>query len=108
MANLEERVSALEAHADHHTPAIDAARADIQGLRSEMGQLRGEMAQMRGEMGQLRGETATRADIAEVFRRIDRVDGKVDRLFMWTVGLMVSGFFVIIGALVGVAFRLPG
>lgn len=52
---------------------------------------------------------ATRSDLAELrhemVHRLDRMDAKIDRLFMWTVGLMVSGFFVVIGGLVGVAFR---
>jgi hypothetical protein len=41
----------------------------------------------------------------EMVHRLDLMDAKIDRLFMWMVGLMVSGFFMVIGGLVGVAFR---
>lgn len=106
VASLEDRVTTVEAHADHHTRAIEALRTDVLGVRSEMAQMRHEMSHMRGEMSQMRGEMATRSDVGQLVQRLDFVDAKVDRLFMWTVGLMVSGFFVVIGALVGVAFRL--
>lgn len=41
----------------------------------------------------------------DVNRRFDLTDAKIDRQFVWLVGIMVSGFFVVIGALVGVSYR---
>lgn len=117
VANLDERVTTLEAQANNHTRAIDGVRTEIGGLRAEITELRGEL---RTSVAQVRGEMATRSDIAELrvatrsdvaelrremVHRLDLMDAKIDRLFMWMVGLMVSGFFVVIGGLVGVAFR---
>ena len=114
MADLQERVTTLEANADNQTKAIEGLRSDVSGLRAETAGLRTDIAELRGEVrtsvAQLRNEMATRGDLAEVRRemvhRFEITDAKIDRQFTWMVGLMVSGFFVIVGALVGVAFRI--
>jgi len=106
-------VTTLEAHANDHTKAIEGLRAETAGLRSETAGLRTEIAELRGELrtsvAQLRGEMATRTDLGELRNGVNRgfelMHAKIDRLFMWMVGLMVSGFFVVIGGLVVVAFR---
>ena len=89
MASFEDRVATLEGQSDHHGRAIDALRIDIAQLRGEMATRR-DLAELRGDMN----------------RRFELIDSKIDRLFIWTVGLLMTGFFVIIGALVGVAFQL--
>ena len=38
----------------------------------------------------------------EVSRRIGSLEGKVDRQFIWLMGMMVTGFIAAIGALVGI------
>lgn len=95
MANLEERVTSLEGQADNHARAIDGVRIEI--------------AQLRTEVAQLRGDMATRSDLADLrtdmSRRFEVMDGKIDRHFVWLVGMMVTGFITVIGALVGVAYR---
>ena len=96
MANLNERVSDLERHAENHTKAVD-------GLRMEVAELR---ADLRTGVAQLRGDT--RSDFAElrteISRRFEVIDAKSDRHFVWLVG-MVTGFITVIGALVGVVYR---
>ena len=99
MANLSERVTDLEGQAENHTKAVD-------GLRMEVAELR---ADLRTGVAQLRGEMATRSDFAELrtemSRRFEVIDAKSDRHFVWLVGMMVTGFITVIGALVGVVYR---
>ena len=97
VANLTERVTDLEGHAENHTKAVD-------GLRMEVAELR---ADLRTGVAQLRGDT--RSDFAElrteISRRFEVIDAKSDRHFVWLVGMMVTGFITVIGALVGVVYR---
>ena len=51
-----------------------------------------EMTGLRGEMRELRGD----------FRRLEQ---KVDRHFMWLVGIQVAGLIAVIGALAGAYAR---
>ena len=51
-----------------------------------------EMTGLRGEMRELRGD----------FRRLEQ---KVDRHFMWLVGIQVAGLIAVIGALAGAYSR---
>ena len=105
MANLEERITDLEEHAEGETRAID-------GLRTELADLRGEH---RSSVAQLRSEMALRSDIADLRRemgdlrndmnrRSDLLDAKIDRHFVWLMGMMVTGFITVIGALAGVVY----
>ena len=114
MGNLEERVIELEGQARSHTTALD-------GVRVEVGELRLEL---RTSIAQVRSEMATRTDIADVRRemtdfrremgelrsevnhRIDLLDAKFDRHFMWLTGIMMSGFITMIGAVVAVLFQV--
>jgi len=103
VANLEARVTALEGQTDRQDSAIDGLRAEIALMRSEMAtrtdiaDVRREMADLRREMGDLR---------TEVNRRIDLLNAKVDRQFVWLTGIMVTGFVTMIGAVIGVMFRV--
>jgi uncharacterized coiled-coil protein SlyX len=121
VADLEARVTELEGQAQGHDKALDGLRHEVVELRADMrtsaAQLRGETAQMRSEMAQMRSEMATRTDIGDVrremgdlrgdlTRRIDLLEAKVDRHFVWLTGIMVSGFMTVIGALVAVVFQL--
>ena len=114
MANLETRVSELEGQAQSHDKALDGLRSEVVELRADLrtgiAQLRSEMAtrtdiaDVRREMGDLRREVG---DVrSDVNRRIDLLDAKVDRHFVWLTGIMVSGFITVIGALVAVVFQL--
>ena len=37
--------------------------------------------------------------------RFEVIDAKVDRHFVWLMGMMVTGFITVVGALVGVVYR---
>lgn len=73
-----------------------ATRADVRDLRRDMGALRREMGDQRREMVDLRNDTNRRSDL---------LDAKIDRHFVWLMGMMVTGFIAVIGALVGVVYR---
>jgi hypothetical protein len=114
VANLEERVGELEQQDRSIGKALDSVRSEVVELRAD---LRTTAAELRGEVAQLRGEMATRRDLADVrrevadlrsdlTRRIDLLEAKVDRHFVWLTGVMVTGFIAMIGAMVGVAFEL--
>ena len=103
MANLNERVTDLEGQAENHTKAVD-------GLRMEVAEMRADLrAELRTGVAQLRSEMATRSDLAELraemSRRFAVIDAKVDRHFVWLMGMMVTGFITVIGAMVGVVYR---
>lgn len=120
VANLEERVTDLEGHAESQTRAIDGLRTDIadlrgelrtsvaqlrseMALRSDIGDLRREMGDQRREMGDLRRDMGDLRN--DMNRRSDLLDAKIDRHFVWLMGMMVIGFITVIGALVGVVYR---
>ena len=119
MANLQERVVNLEAQTDKHAVAVEALRTDIADLRVEVRTdiavirtdmaLRSETVELRREIAAVRAEMATRSDIAELrnetSRRFEIIDAKIDRHFVWLMGMMVTGFITVIGALVGVVYR---
>lgn len=126
MANLEERVASLEAQTDKHAVAVGALRTDIADLRvelrTELATLRGDMAlrsetaEWQRELSAARAEMATRTDVGDLRRemgdlrndmnrRSDLLDAKTDRHFVWLMGMMVTGFITVIGALVGVVYR---
>ena len=122
MANLETRVTDLEGQAENQTRAIDGLRTEVAELRCDIAAVRGDMA-LRSETAELqrglaavRAEMATRSDIADLRRemgdlrndtnrRSDLLDAKTDRHFVWLMGMMVTGFITVIGALVGVVYR---
>lgn len=78
MPTVEERLISLEARVD--------AMSDLRILIAE-----------------LRGDMNRRFD--DVNRRVGALDTKVDRHFVWLMGMMVTGFITVIGALVGVVYR---
>lgn len=119
MADLEERLSNLEGQTDKHAVAIDALRTDIANLRVELRTdiaairsdmaLRSETAELGRQIASMRVDMATRGELAELrndmSRKFDIIDAKIDRHFVWLMGMMVTGFITVIGALVGVVYR---
>lgn len=106
MANLEARVTDLEGHIGSQIRAIDGVRTEVVDLRGELrtsvAQLRGEMA-LRSDIGDVRREMGDLRN--DMNRRLDLLDAKVDRHFVWLMGMMVTGFISVIGALVGAVYR---
>lgn len=108
-AGCQERVTSLEGQADNHIRAIDGLRIEIGDLRTDV---RIGAAQLRTEMAQLRSDMATRSDVADrrtdMSRCFEVMDAKIDRHFAWLVGMIVTGFVTVIGALVGIIGVLVG
>jgi hypothetical protein len=104
MADVEDRVAALEERMDHHTAMLGDLRDDVRQLRGEVvqlgGELRGEMRQLgshlRGEMRQLGSDLRD-----DMNRRFEHIDQR----FAWLVGIQMGTLVAIIGGLVGVLKR---
>lgn len=97
MPTVDERLATLEAKVE----AITDLRREMSGRFTELNirftELRSDMharfAEVNGRITELRDD---------VNRRIGALDAKVDRHFVWLMGLMVTGFITMIGALVGI------
>ena len=129
MADLDERISFMEAQSDAHARAIDGLRREVAAVRSDMA-TRAEMGALRAEMGALRTEMATRAEMAalraevadlrrdmmagdaalrseiaglrdEMGRRFDVMDQR----FMWLAGTQVATLLAVVGVLAGALYR---
>lgn len=95
MPTVEERLASPEAKVD----AIADLRNLISDLRGEMygrfNQMEGRFTLMEGRLTELQGEMS---------RRLGALDAKVDRHFVWLMGMVGTGFITIIGALVGAIY----
>ena len=76
----------------------------IVDLRHQFAELRSDVnarfVEVNARITELRGDMNGRFD--EVNRRVGSLEAKVDRQFVWLMGMMVTGFIAAIGALVGV------
>ncbi|MSO83525.1 MAG: hypothetical protein EXQ53_09570 [Acidobacteria bacterium] len=76
-------------------------------LRNVVADVRSDMstrfAEMSRQFTELRGGMNGR--FKDVNRRIGALDAKVDRHFVWLMGMMATGFITVIGALVGIVYR---
>ena len=111
MPSVDERLASLEGRVD--------VMAHLPGVVSELrGDVNRQFTELRGDMNrqftELRVEMRTRFSEAnaritelrdDVNRRIGSLDAKGDRHFVWLMGMMVTGFIAVIGALVGVVYR---
>ena len=86
MRDVNDRVTYLERRMEDHA----ALMADI---RSEMRELRSEM---RADM------TALRLTVEGGFSRLDQ---KIDRQFMWLVGIVLTAFTGVLAAFISMTFR---
>lgn len=93
---MEERLASLEAKVE----GVAGLRRDMNVRFTEVNErfieLRNDMnvrfAEVNGRITELRDDAN---------RRIGALDAKVDRHFVWLMGMMVTGFITVIGALVG-------
>ena len=76
MAELDERVAYLEGRMEDHTVLMADIRAEMRDLRSTME------------------------------RGFERLDQKIDKHFMWLIGVMTTGFVAIFSMLFRVLDRL--
>ena len=76
-------------------------------LRNVVADVRSDMstrfAEVNRQFTELRGDMNGRFE--DVNRRIGALDAKVDRHFVWLMGMMATGFITVIGALVGIVYR---
>jgi tetrahydromethanopterin S-methyltransferase subunit G len=110
MPTVEERLASLEAKVDTMSDLrslITELRGDMIGrftlIEGRFTLIEGRFTQVEGRFTELQGEMNRRFE--EVNRRLGSLDAKVDRHFVWLMGMMVTGFITVIGALVGVVYR---
>ena len=93
MRDLNERVTYLERRMEDHTSLMADLRGEMRDLRSE---LRADFASLR---------LAVDGGFARADDRLSRLDQKVDRHFMWLVGMMLTAFTAMFAALIGMTYR---
>ena len=89
MPTVEERLASLEARVD----AMSDVRTLIGALQTDTN---ARFAELRADMN---------ARFTVVDGRIGSLDAKIDRHFVWLMGMMLTGFITVIGALVGLVSR---
>ncbi len=99
MPTVDERMAALEAKVE----GIADLRSLLLDIRDEA---RHGFAQVERRFEQVeRRFEQTDKRFGQVDQRFAQIDAKVDRNFVWVMGMMLTGFISVIGALIGVAFR---
>ena len=107
MPTLEERVAYLEGRLGDHDSAMDSLRQDytrvVAGVHSLLANFRDQM---------LRGFEQVDRRFEQIEHRFEGVDGrfvgqdeKIDRHFMWLVGMHVAVLLAVVGALVGSYYK---
>lgn len=94
MPTLEERVAYLEGQVSEQSHAMLEVRDSVRDLERRM-DVRFEAIDRRFENIERRIETLD----AGLSRRMDALDDKVSRLFVWVVGVQVTTLVAIVGAL---------
>lgn len=114
MPTGEERLASLEAKVE----GIADLRRDMNARFTELiGDVNGRFGDVNARFTELRNDmnmrfaevngrfTEINGRFTEVNARIGALDAKGDRHFVWLIGIMVTGFITVIGALVGVVYR---
>ena len=96
MPNTEERLASLEARVEMLADVRREMSARFTEMSVRFTEVNERFTEMNVRITELRDD---------VNRRIGALDAKVDRHFVWLMGMMVTGFITVIGALVGVAYR---
>ncbi len=104
MAELDERVAHLETGMEDQKQLNADLRADFKDLRVEM---RSEFGNVRAEIHAVRSEMALRTETAALYADIRDLRSTMDRHFLWLVGVMLTGFLALFGAILRVIDRLP-
>ena len=86
MRDMNERVVYLERRMDDHAALMADIRGEMRELRSD---LRSEMS-------------ALRVSVEGGFSRLDH---RIDRYFMWLVGIVLTALTAVFAAFVGVTYR---
>ena len=113
MPTVEERLASLEAKVE----AIADLRHLIAELRGDMNarftSIDGRFANMDARFTTIDTRftsidarfTSIDTRFTEMSRLIASLDAKVDRHFVWLMGMMVTGFIAVIGALISVVYK---
>jgi chromosome segregation ATPase len=100
MPTVEERISAVEAKVD----AIAELRTDMNRqfseLRTDMNQ---QFSEVRSDMNRQLSEV--RSDMDQLTRRVDVLDQRMERHFMWMVGIQFTVLIAVIVALIETSAR---
>ncbi len=102
MQSLEERVAYIEGQVSEQSHSMLEVRDAVRGLEQRM-DARFEAVDRRFESMERRLDTMSgRIDSVEhgLSRRLDALDEKVSRQFLWLVGVQVTTLVAIVGALV--------
>ena len=88
-------------------PTVDERLATLEAKVEAITDLRYQFAELRSDMNARFSDVNARITELrdDVNRRVGALDAKVDRHFVWLMGMMVTGFITVIGALVGVVNR---
>ncbi len=87
MPVVEERVAYIEGRIRSYPQMFSMLRNDTGDVKSEVMQVRNEL---RDDIGQLR---------SEMHQGFARMDDRMSRQFMWTVGIQVTTLLAVVGAL---------
>jgi len=109
MPTVEERLASLEAKVDTMSDLrnlIGEFRGDVNG---RFGDVNGRFGDVNRQFGDVNRQfTELREDMNRRFIEMrgdaKALDQKVDRQFIWLMGMMVTGFITVIGALVGIVY----
>ncbi len=115
---LEERVAYLEGKVEEQSRGYRELREDVQQLSARVGALDHKVDRFREELSarvdaldhkvdRFREELSARVDALDhrLSSRMDALDQKLTRQFMWTVALQVSVLLAVVGALAAALFR---
>ena len=89
---------------EDHTALPADIRTEMRDLRSDM---RSDMASLRSDVASFRSEM--RSEMASMRLTVEggfsRLDQKIDRHFMWLVGIVLTAFTAVFAAFIGVTYR---
>ena len=104
MANtLEERVAYLEGKVEEHSRGYGELREMIIHLDSRLNALDQKVDRLREELSRQIHATNQRIDALDqrFAGRLDALDEKFSRYFLWTIGIQIAVLLAVIGALIG-------
>ncbi len=116
MPDIAERVAFLEGKVEEHTRDFGEIRQMLVHLDQKVDRFREELStridsleysinlRLTGFENRINGvEDRINSLDASLNRRIDALDQKVSRQFMWIIGIQVATILAVVGALIGVA-----
>ena len=103
MSSLEERIAYLEGKIEDQSVSFEELRRQIGGLGDRISRLEARVDEGFAQIE--RRLTLIEGRFTVIEGRITHVDEKMDRHFMWIVGMQFGVLFAVVGALVGSYYR---